>query len=304
MSPARRRKAVQHVQQACDVSERRACRTLSQPLSTQRYESRTKEDEFKLTKRIYELVGKFPRFGYRRITQLLRSEGWLVNAKRIYRLWRQEGLKVPKKVRKKLRLGTAEGGITRRSANHPNHVWSVDFIFDRTTNGRPLKILVVIDEFTRECLALEVNRKFTSDQFVELLGRLLLIRRVPKYIRSDNGPEFISKRVRSFLDKIEVSSSFIEPGSPWQNGYVESFNSRLRDECLNCEEFTTLQEAQHVINQWKETYNRVRPHSSLKGLPPTEFAKRFSASSKVAALLSTKRKNEQKSESTTQPVSS
>ena len=289
-----------HVQLACEVSERRACRTLGQPLSTQRYEAKTKGDEPPLLKRIFELVGLFPRFGYRRITELLRGEGWQVNAKRIYRLWRQEGLKVPKKTNKKRRLGTSAGGITRRSAEFKNHVWSVDFIFDRTSNGRPLKILVLIDEFTRECLALEAHRKFTSDQFVELIGRIILTRGVPKYIRSDNGPEFISKRVRNFLEKIEIGASYIEPGSPWQNGFVESFNSRFRDECLNCEEFTTLQEAQQVIQHWMETYNYKRPHSSLGGLTPVAFGNRCSALPNVAPLHLAKPSNE----TTTQTVPS
>ena len=273
-----------HVQVACEVSERRACRTLGQPLSTQRYEAKVKDDEPSLLNRIFELIEMFPRYGYRRITDLLRGEGWRVNAKRIYRLWRQEGLRVPKKTKKKRRLGTSEGGITRRASEHKNHVWAVDFIFDRTSNGRPLKILVVVDEFTRECLALEVHRKFTSDQFVELIGKLISMRGVPKYIRSDNGPEFISKRVRTFLEKIDVGTSYIEPGSPWQNGFVESFNSRFRDECLNCEEFTTLREAQQVILNWMKIYNHKRPHSSLGGLTPVAFGDRCSALPNVAPL--------------------
>ncbi len=174
-----------------------------------------------------------------------------MNAKRIYRLWRQEGLKVPKKTVKRRRLGSSEGGIVRRKSEHKDHVWSVDFIFDRTINGRSLKMLVVIDEYTRECIALEVGRKFTGDHFVETLSHLFAIRGVPKFIRSDNGPEFISRRVRDFLAAIDVGTCFIEPGSPWQNGYVESFNARLRDECLNCEEFTTVQEARVVIKHWR-----------------------------------------------------
>ena len=294
MSPTRRREAVAHVQEACEVSERRACRTLGQPLSTQRYEGKVKDDESSLLKRIFELVGLFPRYGYRRITHLLRGEGWLVNAKRVYRLWRQEGLKVPKKTTKKRRTGSAEGGITRRAAEHKNHVWSVDFIFDRTSNGRPLKILVVIDEFTRECLALEVHRKFTSDQFVALIGRLISVCGVPKYIRSDNGPEFISKRVRTFLEKIDIGTSYIEPGSPWQNGFVESFNSRFRDECLNCEEFTSLNEAQQVIPAMDEN---LQPQTTSC---PAAFGLRCSALPNVATLHLAKPSNGK----TTQPVPS
>ncbi len=206
-----------------------------------------------MIKRILELVSEFPRFGYRRITRLLRSEGWKVNAKRVYRLWRQEGLKVPKKTAKMRRLGSAEGGIVRRKAERKDHAWSVDFIFDRTTNGRSLKMLVVLDEFTRECVAVEVSRKITGDHLVEVLVDLIAIRGVPKYVRSDNGPEFISRRVRDFLESINVGKSYIDSGSPWQNGFVESFNSRFRDECLNREEFATVQEARAVIEHWRQT---------------------------------------------------
>jgi len=181
-------------------------------------------------------------------------------------------------------IGLLTGGILRRKAEYKNHVWSVDFIFDRTTNGRSLKTLVVIDEHTRECLALEVGRRFTSDQFIELLADLIAARGVPKFIRSDNGPEFISRRVRQLLENINVGTSCIEPGSPWQNGYVESFKSRFRDECLACEEFTTVAEARAVIEIWRHSYNHRRPHGSLGGLTPAEFATRCAASTPVTAL--------------------
>lgn len=261
-----------------------------------------KSDDSSLIARMLELVSEFPRFGYRRITRLLRSEGWKINAKRVYRLWRQEGLKVPKKATKRRRLGSAGGGIVRRKAEHKNHVWSVDFIFDRTVNGRSLKMLVIIDEYTRECIALEVGRKFTGDDFVEVLTDLFAIRGVPTFIRSDNGPEFISTRVRSFLEAIDVGTSYIEPGSPWQNGYVESFNSRFRDECLNCEEFMTVQEARVIIEHWRQSYNHRRPHGSLDGLTPAAFASRCAASTPVAALLTSNRHTE--AELTTPSLSS
>ena len=237
-----------------------------------------KTDEAPLLKRIFQLVAEFPRYGYRRITRLLRNEGWRVNAKRIYRLWRQEGLKVPQKKRKRRRLGSAKGGVTRLQASGRNHVWSVDFIFDRTSNGRPLKILVVIDEYTRECLAVEVGRRFTGNELTELLGNLLKSHGVPDFIRSDNGPEFVSQRVREFLDRIDVQPSYIEPGSPWQNGCIESFNSRFRDGCLSCEEFSTVQEARQIIEQWRQTCNCRRPHSSLNGLTPNDYARSCAAS--------------------------
>jgi transposase InsO family protein len=226
------------------------------------------------------------------ITRMLRREGWTVNFKRIYRIWKREGLRVPRKQTKKRRLGSKAGGIMRHRAEHANQVWSIDFIFDRTCNGRSLKILSLIDEYTRECIALEVSRRFRGDDLIELLVDVFGIRGVPQYIRSDNGPEFISKRVRTFLARIDVGTSFIEPGSPWENGYVESFHSRLRDECLSCEAFTTLAEAQQVIGDWRATYNHRRPHSSLDGFTPAEFAARCAAATPVAARLPSQQHNE------------
>ena len=193
---------------------------------------------------------------------------------------------------KKRRLGSVSGRICRRRAERINHVWSIDFIFDRTINGRSVKILSLIDEYSRECIALEVSRRFTGDDLVALLVDVFAIRGIPAFIRSDNGPEFISRRVRDFLGRIDVGTSFIEPGSPWENGYVESFHSRFRDEFLSCEAFSTLAEAQQVIGQWRSTYNHRRPHSSLSGLTPAEFATRCAASTPVAALLTSKRHNE------------
>ena len=269
------------------MSERRACAVLDQPRSTQRYESKVKDDEPQLLLRILELVREFPRFGYRQITRLLRSEGWRVNFKRVYRLWRQEGLKVPQKKRKRRRLGDSSGGIVRRKAERMNQVWSLDFIFDRTVHGRPLKILSIIDEYTRECIALEVNRRITSEDVIGVLVDLFAIRGVPEFIRSDNGPEFIAKSLRNFLERVDVGTSYIEPGSPWENGFVESFHSRLRDECLACEEFTTLSEATAVITAWRLMYNQRRPHSSLGGQTPAEFASQCatSAAEKTSATL-------------------
>lgn len=211
-----------------------------------------------LLARILELVREFPRYGYRQITRLLRSEGWQVNFKRVYRLWRQEGLKVPRKKRKRRRLGDSSGGIARRKAERMNQVWSLDFIFDRTVNGRPLKILSIIDEYTRECIAQKVNRRITSEDVIGILVDLFAIRGVPEFMRSDNGPEFIAKSLRTFLERVDVGTSYVEPGSPWENGFVESFHSRLRDECLACEEFTTLVEATAVITTWRMLYNLTR----------------------------------------------
>jgi transposase InsO family protein len=228
---------------------------IGQSRSTHRYQRRVKDDEPRLVARILELVGEFPRYGYRMITRMLRQEGWTVNFKRIYRIWKREGLKVSMKKRKKRRLGTVDGGISRRHAQRPNHVWSIDFIFDRTENGRSLKILSVIDEFTRECISLEVHRRFRGEDVAFLMRDLFVTRGVPEYIRSDNGPEFISQSLRAFLDVIDVGTCYIEPGSPWQNGFVESFHSRFRDECLACELFWSLDEARQVTKRWKDTYN-------------------------------------------------
>lgn len=252
--------------------------------------------------RIHELVRDFPRYGYRMITRVLRREGWIVNFKRIYRIWKREGLRVPLQKTKKRRLGSSEGGIARLRAERPNHVWSIDFIFDQTINGRSLKILSLIDEYTRECISLEVSRRFTGDDLVDLLVDVFAIRGVPAFIRSDNGPEFISNRVRKFLARINVGTSFIEPGSPWENGYVESFHSRLRDECLSCEAFSSLAEARHVIGRWRSNYNHQRPHSSLGGLTPAEFAAGCAAATPVAARLPSQRHNEP--DSTTQSLTS
>ena len=231
-----------------------------------------------------------------------RNEGWKANAKRVYRLWRQEVLKVPKRTVKRRPLGSAGGGIVRRKAESQDHVWSVDFIFDPTTNGRSLKMLVVIDEFTRECLALEVGCKFTGEHLVEVLINLFAIRKVTNFIRSDNGPEFVSRRVGDFLESIDVGTSYIESGGPWQNGFVERFYSRFRDECLNCEEFATVQGARVVIAHWRQTYNHRRSHGSLDDLTPAGFTSRCATSTLVAAFLTSNRHTEP--ETITQPIPS
>ncbi len=250
------------------VSQRRACQVLAQPRGTQRYAARTTEDEETLIARIVALATRFGRYGYRRITALLRREGWLVNHKRVERLWRQEGLRVPAKQPKRGRLWLADGSLVRRRPERPNHVWSYDFVFERTADGRVLKLLTVIDEFTRECLAIVVARRLTSTEVLAALAELFVRRAVPAHIRSDNGPEFTARAVRRWLERVGVQTLFIEPGSPWENGYVESFNGKLRDECLNRERFDTLLEAQILIEQWRQEYNHLRPHSALGYRPP------------------------------------
>ena len=280
---------MKHVQQKINVSERRACQVLGQARSTQRYEPQESDDEKDLITRIHELVRDHPRFGYRRIARLLRVEGWPVNVKRIYRLWRKEGLKVPKKQRKRRSLGTSDGGCIRHRAEFKDHVWSMDFIHDSTRHGKAFKSLVVLDEFTRECLSLEADRSITSDRVLDMLVQLFVDRGVPKHLRCDNGPEFIAKSLRKHLENTDIETLYIEPGSPWENGYVESFNSRLRDELLNVEEFEDLAEARWHLERYRVAYNTVRPHSSLGYQTPTAFAERCATSASVATLPSLQR---------------
>jgi transposase InsO family protein len=268
-----RRPAVRFLQQRFGVSQRRACRVLGQSRSTQRQKAKTaKEEEERLVVRMLELVRQHPRYGYRRIGALLRREGWRVNRKRVYRLWRQEGLKVPRKQRKKRRLGSSANGCVRRPAEHKNHVWAWDFLQDRTSDGRPLKWLTLVDEYTRECLALEVGRGMTARQVQQVLVGVVRQRGAPGHIRSDNGPEFIAQAIRAWMAAAGLETLYIKPGAPWENGYAESFNSKVRDELLNAEEFGSVLEAQVLAKEWKRDYNQVRPHSSLGYRTPAEYA--------------------------------
>ena len=221
---------------------------------------------------MHRLALKWPRYGYRRITALLQREGWRVNVKRVHRLWKAEGLQIRKKARKRRRLGTSNNACHRRKPLGKDHVWSYDFISDRTEGGGRSRMLNVVDEFTRECLTIEVGRKFRGGDVVRTLTELFAIRGRPGYIRSDNGPEFASKAVRKWLDKTGVGTLFIEPGSPWENGYIESFNGKLRDECLNGELFLSLAEARYVVDRWWLDYNHHRPHSRLNWMTPAAYA--------------------------------
>ena len=256
------------------MSERRACRVVGQTRSTQRRRVRAKPDEEKLVKAMRQHAQRHPRWGYRRVARLLLREGWRVNTKRVERLWRKEGLQVPQKTRKRRRLGGKEQSSQRLQATRRNHVWSYDFVFDSTEDGRRLKLLTIVDEFTRESIAIHVARRIDSTEVIGVLISAMAERGAPEWIRSDNGPEFVAKAVRGWLDTIGVGTLFIEPGSPWQNAYGESFNGRLRSELLNAELFTSVAEARWVIEAWREEYNTYRPHSSLGGITPTEFAGR------------------------------
>jgi len=226
-----------------------------------------------------ELVREHPRYGYRRIWALLRREGWRVNRKRIYRLWRREGLKVPRKQRKKRHLGHSANGCARRRAEYKDHVWAWDFVHDRTCDGRPLKWLTLVDEYTRENLALEVGRGMRAEEVIDVLAELFVLRGVPKHIRSDNGPEFIAAAIRRWLAYAGVEALYIEPGSPWENGYAESFNSRFRDELLDREEFENVSDARAYGTRYRLEYNHRRPHSALGYRTPAEFAAGCAAAS-------------------------
>jgi len=271
VTAAQRRQAVRQLRETFGVSERRACRVLGQPRSTQRQKPKTKAGEGRLVARMLELVRQHPRYGYRRIWALLRREGWRVNRKRVYRLWRQQGLKVPKKQRKKRRLGSSANSCVRRPAAYKGHVWAWDFLHDRTADGRPLKWFTLVDEYTRECLALEVGRGMTAQAVRTVLAAVVRERGAPAHVRSDNGPEFIARAIRAWMAEAGLETLYVAPAAPWENGYAESFNSKVRDELLNAEEFASLLEARVLAGQWKQEYNHVRPHSSLGYRTPAEF---------------------------------
>jgi putative transposase len=264
---------VLQVSQNLGVSERRACKVLEQARATQRRSLSPPSDEERLTSDIVALATSYGRYGYRRITALLNNEhGWRVNHKRVERIWRREGLKVPKKQPKRGRLWLNDGSCVRLRPGYKDHVWSYDFMMDRTADGRAFRILNIIDEYTRECLAMLIARKIKNQDVIDILFNLFIFRGIPEHIRSDNGPEFTAKAVREWLNRLGVKTLFIERGSPWENGYIESFNGKLRDELLDREIFTTLEEAKVLIKQWRREYNQVRPHSALRYQPPAPEA--------------------------------
>jgi putative transposase len=260
------------LQQWLGISQRRACRTIGQPRSTQRKPRLARKDEAVLSAAIVKLASEYGRYGYRRITQMLRAEGWRVNAKRVQRIWRREGLKVPSKQPKRGRLWLNDGSCVRLRPQHPHHVWAYDFVTDRTDDGRPVRMLTIIDEFSRKCLAIVVARRLNSDDVLAALTELFVEHGPPVFIRSDNGGEFTAQAVREWLARIGVKTLYIEPGSPWENGYNESFNGKLRDELLNREIFYSLAEARYLIERWRRHYNQFRPPSSLGYRPPAPEA--------------------------------
>ncbi|MGH7744453.1 MAG: IS3 family transposase [Candidatus Dormibacteria bacterium] len=268
LGPERRRCAVEHAREKYEVSERHACRLLGQWRRTQRYAAIQRIDEDALTRDVITLASEYGRYGYRRITALLQEAGWHVGKDRVQRIWRREGLKVPQKQRPRRRLWLNDGSCVRLRPERANHVWSYDFVSGRTHDGRTIRMLTMIDEYTRECLAIRVARRLGRYEVIEALADVMLFRGTPEHIRSDNGPEFVAEELRKWLASMGIGTLYIEPGSPWENGYCESFNGKLRDECLNGEIFYSLKEAQVVIEKWREEYNTRRPHSALGYRPP------------------------------------
>jgi putative transposase len=274
VSPARRRRAVEHLQRVLGVSERWACRLVGQHRSTQRHQPAEPDRDRALRAELRQLSRAHPRWGYRRAHAVLREQGWVVNRKAVQRLWREEGLRVPVRRRKRQRLGVSTTPADRLAAEHPNHVWALDYQFDQTTDGRILKLLNVVDEHTREALTITVDRRIDADTTVKLLDRLVTEQgAVPRFIRMDNGPELTANWCRF----TGAGTSYIEPGSPWQNPYVESFGGRLRDELLAVEAFTSLLEARVLVEDWRIEYNTLRPHSALGYLTPTDYARTWTA---------------------------
>ena len=247
------------------------CRVLGQHRSTQRKAPRGADDEVALTEDIIALARQYGRYGYRRVTALLRDAGWRANAKRVERIWRREGLKVPQRQPRRGRLWLNDGSCLRLRPEYPGHVWSYDFVEDRTHDGRKFRILSIIDEASRECLALPVARRLRSEDVLAALAELFISRGPPAHIRSDNGPEFVARAVQDWLGRIGVKTLYITPGSPWENGYCESFNGKLRDECLNQEIFYSLREARVVIEQWRNQYNCASQHPSVYVIEAKRF---------------------------------
>jgi putative transposase len=272
------------LQDRLGISERRACRYVGQHRSTQRHEPRVAGDDEALRAELRRISRRRPRWGYRRAHQLLLEEGWQLNRKRTQRLWREEGLRVPQRRRKRQRLGDSTVPAKRLRAEHPDHVWALDFQFDQTADGRILKLLHIVDEFTREALAIECHRRIDADKTVATLERLVIERgAAPGFVRCDNGPELTANALRDWCRFARAGSAYIEPGSPWQNPYVESFGSRVRDELLSVELFSCLAEARVLIEDWRQDYNQHRPHSALAMMAPARFAIGYREAHRAAA---------------------
>jgi putative transposase len=268
---------VEHAKQQ-GASERHACQLVHQPRGTHRYQPTQRNDEDALTLAIIALAAQYGRFGYRRITIKLQEAGWNVGKDRVERIWRREGLKVPQKQKPRGRLWLNDGSCVRLRPEHRNHVWSYDFMSTYTSDGRTVRFLNVIDEYTRECVAIHVGRRINSNQVIDVLADAMIERGIPEYIRSDNGPEFVAKQLRKWLASTGAKTLYIEPGSPWENSYCESFNSKMRDEFLNGEVFYSIKEVRVLTERWRVYYNTERPHSSLGYRPPAPAAWQTEAS--------------------------
>jgi len=279
VTPSARRAAVRHLVGQEIASERRGCQMVEVSRSYVRYEPRPRPEDGTLRATIRSLARRHKRFGYRRIADLLRRKGIEVNTKRVHRIWKAEGLNLPARCPRRRQRGP-KGEVLHR-AEKPNHVWSYDFMEDRTERGGRLRILTVLDEYTRESLAIRVERSFGSQKVIETLDRLVAQRGAPDHIRSDNGPEFVARAVQEWIGARGCRTIFINPGSPWENPYIESFNGKFRDECLNMEVFASGKEAQMIVEAWRKDYNTYRPHSSLGYLTPAEFADRSGSSSRA-----------------------
>jgi len=286
VSPERKREAVLHLQESCCASERRACQVSQQPRATQRYRGVRRDKDAPLVAALHRISERRPRAGYRVVAAHLRREGWTLNDKRAQRLWRQEGLKVPRQARKRRRMGNSENSAQRRRATRVNEVWSYDFIFDQTEDGRRLKWLPICDEFSRESVALEVERRMDSSDVIRILDAAIAERgTAPEFIRSDNGPELIAQAVQDWIRERGFKTLYIAPGSPWENPYSESFNSRFRDEFLNRESFGSLLEAKVLGKEHRHDYNHRRLHSSLDYQTPVEFGQRCLAAASATLRL-------------------
>jgi transposase InsO family protein len=255
------------------VSERKACAVVGLSRAVHRYVPTLRADEDLLTQAIVALAQEYGRYGYRRVTALLNASGWQVGRDRVQRIWRREGLKVPAKQKKRGRLWLNDGSCIRLRLERPNHVWSYDFVHHVTHDGRSLRLLTLIDEYTRQCLAIKVALRLNGFNVIETLADAMLLHGIPRRLRSDNGAEMTAHVVREWLKSLGVNTLYIEPGSPWENGYCESFNGKLRDELLNGDIYYSLKEAQVIIEQWRNHYNQIRPHSSLGYRPPAPLTR-------------------------------
>jgi transposase InsO family protein len=274
VSPQAKRNAVKHLVAEQDYSQRRACQLVGISRSSARYSPKPRPEETAFKDRVRQLANQHPNYGYRRITAILRREGSSVNHKRVQRIWQAEGLQLPRRKPRKRRCGP-KGEVIHKS-QFRNHVWSYDFLDEHTVRGKRLRILAVIDEFTRECLALLVDRSITSNEVVDVLEWLFLIYGKPQHIRSDNGPELSAHKVQDWLAEQGCQTIYISPGSPWENAYIESFIGKFRKECVDRYLFYTLEDTRRIVEDWRQEYNHYRPHSALGYLPPSAFAARHS----------------------------